>query len=149
MQLICVDLPAVLDQHLTDFSVCVDKCQSGPSVAAASYRLDQLFLLHQPHVAMNSRESEYKYLMAYVDILLTNCLQSDDRLAQPLFLILAEILTSLLVDLVDFLSQPNVLYSFIFYFLCEARFSRSSMANAMPLLALTLGRSTKRTSSFK
>ena len=99
-----MDLPALLERHLTDFERC------------DGVELD--FLQLEPHFALNSRQAEEEYLQKTIGILLDNLLlDQPERDSVIVRSVLQEILGSLLISLVDLLSTPQIVYNLILNFL--------------------------------
>jgi hypothetical protein len=106
-----IDLPKVLEQHFADFISCQTQVNSGLS---RGHSIDALFLLHQPHIALDSQEAELNYLRGFVDKLLKIILQRNEFKNVACRSILREILGTLLLNLANNLSTPQTLYNIVF-----------------------------------
>eukprot|EP00158_Paraphelidium_tribonemae_P004263 Partr_v1_DN26667_c0_g1_i1_m68912 len=110
-QIACMDLPIILDQHLADFKTCREKLGSGYS---GGYKIEELFLLHQPHIAMDNQNSELIYISGIVDQLLKFLLSPEELKSLIVTTCLREILAALLVNLANNLSAPQTIYNILF-----------------------------------
>lgn len=121
VELVLLDLPSLLDRHVTDWDQAHDKAGTGH---AHNYKADEVFHLLQPHIAVIMVESstglgmeaqvEPTYLRAMVDNLLRLLLPPEDYRAETERTIVREIIVNVIfASVYNKVAQPWFVHSTI------------------------------------
>ena len=121
VELLVLDLPAVLERHVRDWDQAQDKAGTGH---AHNYKVDEVFHLLQPHIAVATVEGtagpgsepsvDPTYLRAMVDNLLRLLLPPEDYRAETERTIVREIVVNVIfASIYSKVAQPWFLHSTI------------------------------------
>ncbi|KAJ3416286.1 hypothetical protein HDV05_002226 [Chytridiales sp. JEL 0842] len=111
VQLVCQDLPNVLQQHIHDFRLSKEKVGT---IYGADHGIEGLFHRCQGHAALVSPETESEYLRRISEAMLQLLLPEYELKSDVLRFLLREFLaTRVLSEAVDRISEPSFIYQMI------------------------------------
>jgi len=111
VQLILIDLPVILKQHIKDFYICKEKCNT---IYSDGNTFEELFHSLQPIFALKNPQKETEYFRKVTEIILRNSLPETERKLEPLILILREIMSKIVLEnTLESLAEPNFIYECI------------------------------------
>jgi hypothetical protein len=115
IQLLCLQLPVIIKQHLIDYSTSKEKLNTAYS---GGRTLNQLFHGTQPHFALDSADRETEYLRNVSDTLLHKFLPYAELKSDILRFLLRELLSNVVLsNLVERLCNPD----YIAFMIVEVR----------------------------
>lgn len=119
ISLVLDDLPALIGRHVSDYRMCFEK-QGTAYGASGKLSVEQLFHLHQPHIALVSTSHAEEYVREWVDIVMgvmsvdhDGLLCDGDRDVMALRYLLREILTGVVSQALDKMSEPDYIYELV------------------------------------
>jgi hypothetical protein len=98
------DIPDIAMQHVEDFCQCRDKAGS---VYGSGMDVQTLFHRHQPHIALQSRDAEVRYIRDTCDAILLALMTSDALGTDSLRYLLREVLSATFLAAIDRLCDPD------------------------------------------
>ncbi|ORX55927.1 hypothetical protein BCR36DRAFT_346334 [Piromyces finnis] len=111
VQLLLIDLPVVIKQHIKDFYNCKEKYGT---IYSEGKSFEELFHSIQPHFALNNPQKESEYLRRIIEILVRNSIPEAEKNIEGAVLILREIMAKIVLEnTIDSLSEPNFIYECI------------------------------------
>lgn len=111
IQLLCLQLPVILKQHLIDYSTAKEKLNTAYS---GGRTLNELFHGSQPHFALDSSDRETEYLRNVSDTLLHKFLPFAELKSDILRFLLRELLSNVVLsNLVERLCNPDYISTLI------------------------------------
>jgi len=111
VQLLLIDVPIVIKQHIKDFYSCKEKINT---IYSEGKSFEELFHSIQPHFALNNPQKETEYLRRIMEILVRNSIPKVEQNIEGAVLILREIMAKIVLEnTIDSLSEPNFIYECI------------------------------------